>query len=183
MHRLPLLAAMAFGSAALACSSTQASPPPAAPTEVPIARGPAAPPLEGKAGGATEEAASDPKGEEKRRKNRECNALIEVINAGIDELEKPHNLSPVARFRHMAEVMDGVGAKAAKVKLTRTELQKYAGTYMKMTRDVAKASRDMAAAVEAKDTAQVQSAKDALDEAAAREDPIVNEINRFCQAP
>jgi len=122
-----------------------------------------------------------------QKKVTECNQLIEVINKGVESLNKSPKggADPTGanELKGMADSMDKVAADAAKVELTIPDLKKYSTEYQTMAKDVAKAARDMAAAAEAKDLAKINSAQAALDKAVKQEDPLVDSINKFCQAP
>jgi hypothetical protein len=117
----------------------------------------------------------------------ECNALIEVINKGVQSLEKGQKAgsdpSGVSDLKSMADAMDKVAADAAGVKLTIPELQKYSTDYQTMAKEVAKAARDMAAAADAKDPDKINAAQASMEKAVKQEDPLVDSINKFCQAP
>jgi hypothetical protein len=120
-----------------------------------------------------------------QKKIAECNGLIEVINKGVNSLEnapKVADPSDTTVFKNMAETMDKLAADAARVELTLPELKKYSTDYQAMAKEVAKAARDTVAAAEAKDTTKLTAAKTAMDKAAAQEDPLVESINKFCQA-
>jgi len=121
-----------------------------------------------------------------QKKISECNQLIEVINKGVESLNKTpkggSDPTGAADLKSMADAMDKVAADAAKVELTIPDLKKYSTEYQTMAKDVAKAARDMAAAAEAKDLAKINSAQTALDKAVKGEDPLVDSINKFCHA-
>jgi hypothetical protein len=113
----------------------------------------------------------------------ECNALIEVINRGVQSLEKPGEKNGAGELKVMAEAMDKVATDAAQVKLSLPELQKYSTEYQNMAKEVARAARDMAAASEAKDPEKSNSAQAAMEKAVKQEEPLVKGINDFCVAP
>jgi hypothetical protein len=122
-----------------------------------------------------------------QKKINECNAIIQVINTGVQNLEKGGKFSGdpsgVGELKAMADAMDKVAADAAKVDLTIPELKKYSTDYQAMAKEVAKAARDMAAAAEAKDANKINAAQAAMEKAVKQEDPLVDSINKFCQAP
>lgn len=122
-----------------------------------------------------------------QKKINECNALIGVINTGVQNLEKSGKIagdpSGVGELKSMADAMDKVAADAAKVELSIPELKKYSTDYQAMAKDVAKAARDMATAAEAKDANKINAAQAAMEKAVKAEDPLVDSINKFCQAP
>jgi hypothetical protein len=136
-----------------------------------------------------------------QKKLTECNALVTVINAGVVSLEKaPRNEADptgISDLRAMADAMDKVGAAAAAVQLTTPELKKLRDEYHKMAKDIAKAERELAVAAQelaaagqerdpARKTAAERTrstAEGALDGAVKQEDPLVDQINKLCQAP
>jgi hypothetical protein len=122
-----------------------------------------------------------------QKKLAECNALVQVINTGVVKLEKaPKNdadPSGVSDLRAMAESMARVAADAAGVELTLPDLKKMRDDYQKMAKDIAHAERDLAAAAQDRDAARRAAAETALDTAVKQEDPLVDQINKFCQGP
>ncbi len=123
-----------------------------------------------------------------QKKINECNQLIEVINKGVDSLNKAsksNSADPTGttEYKTMADTMDAVAADAAKVELTVPELKKLSQDYQTMAKDVAKAARDMVAAADSQDFAKVNTAKAAVEKAVKQEDPLVDSINKFCHAP
>jgi hypothetical protein len=122
-----------------------------------------------------------------QKKLTECNALVQVINAGVVSLEKaPKNEADptgIADLRAMADAMDKVGADAAAVQLTTPELKKLRDEYHKMAKDIAKAERELAGAAQERDAARRSAAEGTLDGAVKQEDPLVDQINKYCQGP
>jgi hypothetical protein len=122
-----------------------------------------------------------------QQKVNQCNALIQVINTGVQSLEKSPKVegdtAGSADLKVMADTMDKVASDAAKVPLTIPELKKFSAEYQSMAKDVSKAARDMGAAADAKDQKKVAAAQAALEEAVKREDPLITSINTFCGAP
>jgi hypothetical protein len=125
-----------------------------------------------------------------QKKVNECNALVQVINAGVQSLEKSPkadgDANSTADLKAMAEAMDKVAADAARVELTLPELKKFSTDYQAMVKEVSKAARDMAAATDSKDkdaVGKVAAATAAMEKAVKQEDPLVDGINKFCQAP
>ncbi|WP_437680405.1 hypothetical protein [Sorangium sp. So ce131] len=120
-----------------------------------------------------------------QNKIAECNALIEVINKGVQSIDKGSKAGAdqggSSELKAMADAMDKVAADAAQVKLTTPELQKFSGEYQAMAKDVAKAARDLAAAADANDAEKTNTAQAAIEKAIKQEDPLVDNINQFCQ--
>ncbi len=122
-----------------------------------------------------------------QRKIAECNALITAINSGVTGLEKTPRAdtdpSGAAELKALASAMDRIAAETGGVLVTLPEVRKFAGAYQKMAKDIAKAERDLAAAAESRDMGKRAAAEQALDLAVKQEDPLVEDLNRFCQAP
>lgn len=122
-----------------------------------------------------------------QKKINECNQLIEVINKGVDSLNKASRVNSdptgTADYKTMADTMDAVAGDAAKVELTVPELKKLSQDYQTMAKEVAKAAREMVAAADSQDFAKVNTAKAAVEKAVKQEDPLVDSINKFCHAP
>ncbi len=114
----------------------------------------------------------------------ECNRLVEVVNTGVASLDQGMKATSdptgVADLRSMADAMEKAATDAAKVELSISELKDFSKRYQTMARDVAKSARDMAAAVDAKDTAKMTAAQNAMEKAVKTEDPLVEGINKFC---
>lgn len=122
-----------------------------------------------------------------KKKVAECNGLVQVVNAGVQSVDrqpKPaDDPTGVAGLRALADVMERVAADAAKVPITVPELAKISGEYQAMARDVARSAREMAAAADAKDVPKVNASWAALENAYNREEPLVEALNKLCQAP
>ena len=122
-----------------------------------------------------------------QKKVAECNALTGVINSGVIALEKaPRTDSApagVADLRSTADLLDKTATEAAALQLTVTELKKSRDEYLKMMKEIARLEREVAAAAEAKDRARTQKAQGSLEGAVKGEDPLVDQINKFCQGP
>lgn len=123
-------------------------------------------------------------------KVKECTAFVGVINTGVEKVQKLITASPdasggsaVEELRTLADEMDTVAQQAEAASLTLPELKKYSGDYQAMAREVAAAARDLATAVDNVDSEKMKSAQDRIVAAVAKEDPLVEEINRFCQTP
>lgn len=123
-----------------------------------------------------------------QKKINECNQLIEVINKGVESLNKASRASAndpsgTAEYKTMADTMDAVAADAAKVELTEPKLKELSGQYQTMAKSVAKAARELVTAADSQDFAKVNTAKAAVEKAVKEEDPLVDSINKFCHAP
>jgi hypothetical protein len=123
-----------------------------------------------------------------QKKIKECNALVSVINAGVEKIQKGTSPSPdagtaVADLRALAEEMDGIAGEAGKLEPTLPDLQNLNKDYQGMAAEVAAAARDLANAVDNVDVEKMSKAQERMDQAVKREDPIIDAINKFCQTP
>jgi hypothetical protein len=123
-----------------------------------------------------------------QKKIKECNALVGVINAGVEKVQKGTSSAPdgggaVSDLRALAEEMDGISKEAARVELSLPELMKLSKDYQAMATEVATAARELAGAVDNVDVEKMAKAQERMDQAVKREDPIVDEINKYCRAP
>ena len=121
------------------------------------------------------------------KKVAECNGLVQVINSGVQSVERQPKAaddpSGVVGLRAMADAMDRVVAEAVKVKLTLPELRKVSADYQTMAGEVARSAREMAAAADAKDMPKGNAAWAVMEKAYKQEEPLVEGLNRICQAP
>lgn len=122
-------------------------------------------------------------------KIEECNALVSVINKGVDKVQKGTTATPdgggaaVDELRALADELDNVAKETAAVKLTLPDLQKFGEDYKAMATEVAASARELADAVDNVDMEKMTAAQARMDAAVKREDPLVGEINKFCQTP
>jgi hypothetical protein len=120
-----------------------------------------------------------------QKKIAECNALITVINSGVQSLEKASKVeidpTGVSDLKSMADAMDKVATDTANVPLTVSEVRRFSTEYQKMVKEIAKAERDLAAAAQERDPPRRTAAEAALEAAVKQEDPLVDTINKFCQ--
>jgi hypothetical protein len=123
-----------------------------------------------------------------QKKITECNNLIQVINTGVQSLEKGgkgqgDDGGANSDLKAVADAMDKVAVDASKVDLSVPELKKFSSDYQGMAKDVAKYAREMLAASDVKDVKRMSDAQTAMEKAVKQEDPLVDSINKFCQAP
>lgn len=112
---------------------------------------------------------------------RECDALISIINAGVERLETdPDDGDPVAEIHQMAETMRDVSRQVAALDLETPELSARADDYARMASQTADAADEVAAAAESGDVARVTEAQRGLEEAVLGEDELVDRINALC---
>ncbi len=125
---------------------------------------------------------------DEHKKIKECRALIGVINESVERIQKRASVAPdggaaVAELRALASDMDDIVKKAAKVELSLPELSKLRERYGAMVSEVAEAARKLAGAVDKVDVEKMTKAQNRMERAVKREDPLVEEINKYCQSP
>lgn len=123
-----------------------------------------------------------------QQKVEECNAFVTVINGGIDKVQKITAASPdggtaVGDLRALADEMDAIATQAEAATINIPELQKLSGDYKAMANEVAAAARELATAVDNVDGEKMKKAQERIVAAVQKEDPLVEQINRFCQTP
>jgi len=123
-----------------------------------------------------------------QKKITECNALVGVINTGVDKIQNVTRSSPdggaaVAELRALATEMDTVAAEAKKVELTLPALKKFSADYQALATELAKAARDLATAVDNVDMEKMAKAQGEMDSVVKREDPLIQKLNEYCRAP
>ena len=122
-----------------------------------------------------------------QKKIAECNAVVGMINNAVVGLEKtPKNEADptgLSDLRSMADAMDKVASDIGAVQITLPDLKKLRDRYQNMATDIAKAERDLASAAQDRDSARRTTAESTLDLAVKQEDPLVDQINKYCQAP
>jgi hypothetical protein len=179
---LLLLALASLGLTACGGSTPPPDTPSGDATTVEAKGGAAEAPEDGSEAGSPEEKEQAARGG--GSKIEQCNALIEVINAGVNALgAKSKSGNPTDDLRQMAGTMDKVAEQASKVRVSLPDLAQFKAEYRGMATDVAKHARAMADAADAKDIPTMQRAQAALDRAVKREDPLVDAINQYCQGP
>jgi capsule polysaccharide export protein KpsE/RkpR len=121
-------------------------------------------------------------------KIKECNDFIAVINRGVEKVQKgtsgtPDGGAAVAELRALADEMDVISKEAAAIAVSLPDLKKLAADYQAMVTEVAAAARDLASAVDSVDMEKMTAAQTRMDNAVKREDPLIEQLNKFCQAP
>jgi hypothetical protein len=117
----------------------------------------------------------------------ECNALVEVLNKGAQDIHARTNTittkpEAVAEYKALADAADNVANGAAAVELRTPELKKLSSDYQKVMKEFAKTARDIADS-DAKDVAKMNAAANEMEKVGKEEEQLVDDINKFCQAP
>lgn len=109
----------------------------------------------------------------------QCNRLIEVINKEQGPLKKATGNDPAA-LKKLADTLDNVAKKVEAVELKDEKLLSFRNEYSQMAKDLGKASRDTATAVESNDPKKAQDAAKNMSSFGDRESDLVDNINKYC---
>lgn len=123
-----------------------------------------------------------------KQKIAECQSFVTSINDGVDRIHKAMGATPeagqsVAELRALATEMEAVGKQSESVTLSIPELQKFSQRYVELTKDIATTARELADAVDAVDVEKSNKLQARMDEIVKKEDPLIEELNRFCLTP
>ena len=111
--------------------------------------------------------------------------MIGAINKGISDFGKSqkqekNDPTGTVELRAMADVAEANAAETAKVSLTYPELKGLSQRYQDMSREIATHARAVAEAAEKKELDKMSKAQSALAEVLKKEDPLLEELNKFC---
>jgi major membrane immunogen (membrane-anchored lipoprotein) len=109
----------------------------------------------------------------------QCNRLIEVINKEQGPLKSASGSDPAA-LKKLAETLDNVAKKVSAVEVKDEKLVKFRDDYASMAKDLSKASRDTAGALESNDPKKATEAAKAMSGFGPRESALVDNINKYC---
>ncbi len=110
----------------------------------------------------------------------ECRVLIGRINRTLGGLKSAETVEPPANLEALAKITEDAARDVAALPITQPRLRSLADAYGEMSTMFSRAAREMAAGLAAKDTTRMMAAQAALEEASAREDPLILAINTFC---
>ena len=116
----------------------------------------------------------------------ECTTLIDVLNAGVERVQKMSLTGASAgaaadELVAMAKALDELALETARLDIKSPDLARMSADYQSTTRKLAEAARDMAAAVKAHDERALEDAHQKLVRAKAAEHPLVESINHYCE--
>lgn len=109
----------------------------------------------------------------------QCNELIRVINAEQEPIKRASGSDPEA-LKKLGDALDNVGAKVAEVKIEDQTIVGFRDKYAEMAKELAKAARSTAEAIEASDAKKAIEAADHMSSFGNRESELVGEINGYC---
>ncbi|NJO78955.1 MAG: hypothetical protein HC827_10825 [Cyanobacteria bacterium RM1_2_2] len=112
--------------------------------------------------------------------NRAVTGVKQVSDSGVANTSQP---SSIEQMNDIADVANNAKAEMEALQLNDEQLQGYQTRFITMYTDTNKATRDLVTAAEAKDAQAAQQAFNALQTATAQEEPLVTEVNTYCEVP
>lgn len=109
----------------------------------------------------------------------QCNKLIRVINAEQEPIKQASGSDPEA-LKKLAGALDNVGKKVSEVAIDDQAVVGFRDRYAEMAGELAKAARETATALEAKDADKATEAAKHMSSFGSRESELVGEINGYC---
>ena len=118
----------------------------------------------------------------------QCNQLIGVANRAVTDVEAVTSIpeSPEARnteaFSTITETAQQAASQLEAIDLTDEQLQSYRQRFIKLYQETGETTEQLVAAVEAQDLPAAEDAYAKLETATSQEEPLVNDVNQYCQA-
>ncbi|MBF2003317.1 MAG: hypothetical protein IGS50_19890 [Synechococcales cyanobacterium C42_A2020_086] len=114
----------------------------------------------------------------------QCNKLIEIANRAVEGVQTAsENPRPdsIESMNKIADVANNARSEMEALQLTDERLQGYQTRFVTMYTATNQATRELVTAAQAKDAEGAQRAFEALQTATAQEEPLVNEVNAYCE--
>lgn len=119
----------------------------------------------------------------------QCSKLIDIANRAVTSVKQVSDSSQadnpqpdsIEQMNEIADVANSAKAEMEALQLTDEQLQSYQARFITMYTDTNQATRDLVAAAEAKDAQAAQQAFNALQTATSQEEPLVTEVNGYCE--
>jgi hypothetical protein len=109
----------------------------------------------------------------------QCNKLIRVINAEQEPIKQASGSDPES-LKKLADALDNVSEKVSEVSIEDEAVVGFRDRYANLAGELAKAARDTATALEAKDSETAEEAAKHMASFGTRESELVGEINGYC---
>ncbi|MGB3616036.1 MAG: hypothetical protein WBA10_19750 [Elainellaceae cyanobacterium] len=118
----------------------------------------------------------------------QCNQLINVANRAVTDVEAVTSSpeSPESRntesFSNITETAQQAASQLEAIDLTDEQLQSYRQRFIKLYRETGAATEQLVTAVEEQNLPAAEDAYEKLEAATGQEEPLVNEVNQYCQS-
>ncbi|MGF1537419.1 MAG: hypothetical protein ACFB4J_13190 [Elainellaceae cyanobacterium] len=115
----------------------------------------------------------------------QCNQLIGVANQAVTEVEAvTSNSAPrdTETFSSITEAAQQAAAQLEAIDLTDEQLQSYRQRFIKLYSETGEATEQLVTAVEGQNLPAAQDAYTLLEDATSQEEPLVQEVNQYCQS-
>lgn len=114
----------------------------------------------------------------------ECKALVTIINESVTKMNQPAQGGLAsAELTRLATDMEDTVARLDRVQLTDEHLERLADRYKAMAAKISASATGLAKAVEGFDPQGIQASEKHFETALALEDPLVSDLNQYCQRP
>jgi hypothetical protein len=133
----------------------------------------------------TEESEPSEEPSEDRIRLIECNRLITISNQAVDEVQavtQSENRSNPESLVSIANIADRASAAMKIIELTDDQLEAFRQRFIAMYTGTSQAVRNLEAASRVTDSTAAQEAYNSLIEATTQEEPLVNEVNAYCNS-
>lgn len=119
----------------------------------------------------------------------QCSKLIDIANRAVTSVKRVSDSSQsespqpdsIEQMNEIADVANGAKAEMESLQLNDEQLKGYQTRFITMYTETSQATRDLVSAAEAKDAQAAQQAFNALQTATAQEEPLVTEVNGYCE--
>lgn len=114
----------------------------------------------------------------------QCSKLINIANQavrGVEQVSDSARPDSIEQMNEIADVANGAKAEMEALQLNDEQLRSYQTRFVTMYTDTNQATRDLVTAAEAKDAQAAKQAFNALQTATAQEEPLVTEVNGYCE--
>jgi hypothetical protein len=115
----------------------------------------------------------------------QCNQLIEIANqavSGVRAVSETPKPDSIESMNKIADIANTARSQMEKLQLGDDQLKGFQGQFVTMYTETNQATRDLVTAAEAKDADAAKKAFSALQTATAKEAPLVNSVNTYCEA-
>ncbi|HEY9619086.1 MAG TPA: hypothetical protein V6C78_01895 [Crinalium sp.] len=116
----------------------------------------------------------------------ECNSLITTANQAMTNLQwavldSTNSSDSNQALLQIAEIADQASATMQTLELTDGQLQTFRDRYVTIYTSAAQANRDLVTAVRQQNSQAAQQAYETITTSTQQEEPLINEINSYCQ--
>lgn len=115
----------------------------------------------------------------------QCNRLIEIANqavSGVKAVSETPKPDSIESMNKIADIANTAKSQMEELQFGDDQLKDFQTQFVTMYTETNQATRDLVTAAEAKDADAAKKAFSALQTATAKEAPLVNSVNTYCNA-